>query len=142
MPAGWSAVTASAVIGMSARVLAEGTNAPRRSSDDRHAAHHPAVPVYITTVASDGLTFTQVDARIHVTTPIVEFEDDYGIARKVKVAFRLDGRGGDFRAMPTPFPEHRGRPSTTASGSPSWPSRAPTRTCSTRPSARTCSAIA
>ena len=55
-------------------------------------------------LCSGGLEFKQVDARIHVTTAIVEFEDDYGFARKASVAFRLDGRGGDYRVDAYTFP--------------------------------------
>ncbi len=70
-------------------------NAPQLTTSSRST---------ITTVASDGLSFTQVDARIHVTTAIIEFEDDYGRPRKANVAFRLDGRGGDYRVDAYTFP--------------------------------------
>lgn len=64
----------------------------------------PQSPSTIATVASDGLSFTQVDVRIHVANAIIEFQDDYGIARKAKVTFRLDGRGGDYRVDAYTFP--------------------------------------
>lgn len=64
----------------------------------------PSSPSTITTVAPDGLSFTQVDSRIHVANAIIEFEDDYGSTRKAKVAFRLDGRGGDYRVDAYTFP--------------------------------------